>query len=63
MKKAALFLANGFEETEAVGTLDVLRRGCIDTALVSITGARSVTGAHGIAIDADALFAKRTSPL
>jgi 4-methyl-5(b-hydroxyethyl)-thiazole monophosphate biosynthesis len=58
MKKAALFLANGFEETEAVGTLDVLRRGGIDTALVSITGGRKVNGAHGIAIAADALLSK-----
>ena len=26
MKKVALFLANGFEEIEALGTIDVLRR-------------------------------------
>ncbi len=26
MKKVALFLANGFEEIEALGTLDILRR-------------------------------------
>jgi len=58
MKKAAIFLAHGFEETEAVGTLDVLRRGGIDTTLISITGGRKVTGAHGIILEADALLSK-----
>jgi 4-methyl-5(b-hydroxyethyl)-thiazole monophosphate biosynthesis len=58
MKKAVLFLATGFEETEAVGTIDVLRRGGIETTVVSITGEHKVTGAHGISVTADSLFAK-----
>ncbi|MDR2388834.1 MAG: DJ-1/PfpI family protein [Tannerellaceae bacterium] len=58
MKKAVLFLATGFEETEAVATADVLRRGEIDTRLVSITGDCKVTGAHGISLLADALFSE-----
>jgi 4-methyl-5(b-hydroxyethyl)-thiazole monophosphate biosynthesis len=57
MKKTALFLATGFEESEAVGTTDVLRRGEIETVLVSITGNYEVKGAHGIGIVADKLFA------
>jgi 4-methyl-5(b-hydroxyethyl)-thiazole monophosphate biosynthesis len=56
MKKAVLFLATGFEETEAIATIDVLRRGEIETSVVSITGERKVSGAHGITIVADALF-------
>lgn len=56
MKKAFVFLATGFEETEAIGTIDVLRRGGIETTIVSITGEYRVDGAHGIGVMADALF-------
>ncbi|MDH6358251.1 DJ-1 family glyoxalase III [Parabacteroides sp. PF5-9] len=56
MKKAFVFLATGFEEMEAVGTIDILRRGGIDTKVVSITGKPVVEGAHGIAVQADGLF-------
>ncbi len=56
MKKAFVFLATGFEETEAIGTIDLLRRGDIDATLVSITGEYIVEGAHGIGVLADALL-------
>lgn len=56
MKKAFVFLATGFEETEAIGTIDVLRRGGIETTIVSITGEYSVEGAHGINVRTDVLF-------
>mgnify|MGYP003044750010 CR=1 FL=1 len=46
MKKAIVFLANGFEEMEATGTVDILRRGGIDTKTVSITDDRKVIGAQ-----------------
>lgn len=58
MKKAIVFLAEGFEEMEATGTVDVLRRGGIETRTVSITSEHKVTGAHGLAILADALLSE-----
>ncbi len=51
-----LFLASGFEEIEAVATIDILRRAQIDITVVSITGQKTVKGAHGITIEADSLF-------
>jgi 4-methyl-5(b-hydroxyethyl)-thiazole monophosphate biosynthesis len=54
--KTFIFLAEGFEEIEAVGTIDVLRRGGLDVTTVSITGKNTVTGAHGIQVVADGLF-------
>ena len=56
MKKAIVFLANGFEEMEATGTVDILRRGGIDTKTVSITDDRKVIGAHNMEYTADATF-------
>ena len=56
MKKAFIFLATGFEETEAIGTADVLLRGGVDAKLVSVTGNHVVTGSHGIRVTADLLF-------
>ncbi len=53
-----LFLADGFEETEAFGTTDVLRRCGLEVQLLSVTGKRVVTGAHGIVVKADSLFRK-----
>lgn len=58
MKKAFVFLATGFEEIEATGTIDVLRRGEVDTTVVSITGEHKVMGAHGLTLMADKLFEK-----
>lgn len=56
MKKVFIFLAEGFEETEAVATADVMLRGELDVTTVSVTGKSPVTGAHGIAVNADTLF-------
>lgn len=52
MKKAVLFLAEGFEEVEAVGTVDYLRRSGIETVIASIKN-EAVTSAHGVTILAD----------
>ena len=48
-----LFLAEGFEEIEALGTLDILRRCNLNVRTVSITANHVVMGAHGIAVNAD----------
>ena len=56
MKNAVVFLATGFEEIEALGTIDVLRRGGVRVMMVSITGDRLVIGAHDIPVMADYLF-------
>ncbi|GHT25119.1 thiazole biosynthesis protein ThiJ [Bacteroidia bacterium] len=58
MKKVFLFLAEGFEETEAVASIDVLRRGGLSVTTVSISSNLTVTGSHGISVTADALFEK-----
>ncbi|QFQ11885.1 DJ-1 family protein [Pseudoprevotella muciniphila] len=48
-----LFLAEGFEEIEALGTLDILRRCGLNVQTVSINKESVVSGAHGIDINAD----------
>ena len=53
MKGVHVFLAEGFEEIEALATVDVLRRAGIDVKTVSITHDRTVKGAHGIPVVAD----------
>ena len=51
-----IFLDNGFEEIEAITTIDLLRRANIALTTVSVTGVESVLGAHNIAVKADKLF-------
>lgn len=53
MKGVYIILAEGFEEIEALATLDVLRRGGIDVSTVSITEEEIVKGAHGVSVVAD----------
>ena len=54
--RSFLFLANGFEEIEALTTVDVMRRAGMDVKTVSINADRKATGAHGVIVTADATF-------
>lgn len=47
-----VFLADGFEETEALTTVDILRRAELDVVTVGVTG-KQVTGSHNITVIAD----------
>ncbi len=54
--KTCIFLADGFEEMEAIGVVDILRRAEIETVMVSIMNSLEVSGAHGIRIFCDNKF-------
>ena len=53
MKGVYLFLANGFEEIEALSVVDILRRGGVDVKTVSIHYDKVVSGSHKIPVAAD----------
>jgi 4-methyl-5(b-hydroxyethyl)-thiazole monophosphate biosynthesis len=52
MKKTIILLADGFEEVEALTSVDYLRRAGIDVRTVGVTGS-IVQGGHGILVRAD----------
>ena len=47
-----ILLGTGFEETEAIAPLDLLRRAGVETMTVGING-KTVYGGHGIGVEAD----------
>lgn len=49
-----LFLAEGFEEIEALAPLDLMRRAGLSVTTVGV-GSTAITGAHGIIVKADLL--------
>lgn len=53
MAKVYEFLANGFEEIEALAPVDILRRGGVDIKTVSVTGSEWAESSHGVTVRAD----------
>jgi len=52
-----MLLGTGFEETEAIAPLDLLRRAGVDVMTVGVTG-KTVFGGHNIGIEADITIAE-----
>lgn len=48
-----IFMADGFEEVEAVATIDVIRRSGIEVLTVSVGGEPAIKGAHGMTFVCD----------
>lgn len=57
-----LLLGNGFEEIEALGTLDLMRRAEIDVKTCTVNRTPLVLGAHHIAVEADLCLSELANP-
>ena len=55
MKSVIVILSDGFEEIEAISTIDILRRGLCQVEVLGLDNLM-VTGAHGITIECDEVF-------
>jgi 4-methyl-5(b-hydroxyethyl)-thiazole monophosphate biosynthesis len=51
-----VFFVDGFEEIEAIATVDILRRAGLNVKMISVTNDKTVTGSHGISVICDSLF-------
>ena len=58
MGKIAVFFAEGYEEIEALSVVDVCRRLKLEVDMVSVTGEKTVVGAHGICVGMDKIFSE-----
>lgn len=56
MKESFVFLADGFEEIEAITVIDILHRAGMKVKTVSITSSLQVKGAHGVGVTADVIY-------
>ena len=55
MSKLIVFLADGFEECEALLVVDILRRAGVETVMASIMGRLEVLSSRKIEVKADVL--------
>ncbi len=51
-KKAIIFLADGFEEMEAIAVIDILRRGGVNLTVAGV-GAKTITSSRKLVVQAD----------
>lgn len=56
METIYVFLAEGFEEVEALTPVDVLRRGGLNVKTVSMNQQKTVKGAHNVPVECDVVF-------
>lgn len=56
MAKIGIFLANGFEEIEALTVVDLCRRAGLTIVMISVMEDLYVTGSHGIEVKADKML-------
>lgn len=56
MKTIYVFLTTGFEEIEAMATIDILRRAELNVKTVSLIESRQVVASHQVPVIADILF-------
>ena len=54
--KFYVFLATGFEMVEALGVVDILKRGQVDVYTVSVSNCRDVYSSHDVKVTTDFLF-------
>ncbi len=60
--KIFVFLADGFEEIEAIAAVDIFRRAEIEVQTVSITTEKTVIGAHNIPVLSESVFSEIDFP-
>lgn len=63
MAKVAVLLAPGFEEAEAIITIDILRRLNIDVETLACAQSRAVVSYHNIPMVADSTLSERSDSL
>lgn len=62
MKTVLLFLATGFQETEALAQVTICKRTAIDIKTVSVTGEQTVESSNGVVVKADLVMGRDTLP-